>query len=83
MLADSPNSLDLVKHLNPAIICRLCRRHKERAVEIITTCESLWDIRLRTFGSFTISAITPQWTPRELLCFLADPRVAGLEEDEV
>ena len=78
----SPDSLELARQYNPAIVCRLCHRHKERAVEIITTCEYLWDLRLRTFGSFTLSAITPQWTPRELLCFLADPRIAELEKDE-
>ena len=78
----TPDSLMEARQFNPAIICRLCHRHKERAVEIITTCESLWDIRLRTFGSFTLSPITPQWSPRELLRFLSDPRVAGLEEDE-
>ena len=80
--ASPVNSLDEVKAYNPAILCRYCRRHKERAVEIITTCESLWDVRLRTFGSFTLPAITPQWSPAELLRFLADPRVSGMEEDE-
>ena len=78
----SPGSLERVKTLNPAIICRRCHRHKERAVDVITTCEFYWDTRLRSFGAFTISAITPQWSPVELLRFLADPRIIELEEDE-
>ena len=78
----SVGSLEAVRNLNPAVVCRLCHRHKERAVEVITVCEFLWDTRLRAFGVFTLSAIAPQWSPVELLRFLADPRVSGLEEDE-
>ena len=44
----SPTSLEKVKDYNPAILCRFCHRHKERAVEIITACESLWNVCLCT-----------------------------------
>ena len=78
----SASSLDRVKHVNPAILCRYCHRHLERAVEVITTCEYLWAVRLRTFGVFTLNATSPQWSPRNILRFLADPQISEMEKDE-
>ena len=78
----SESSLDKVKHINPAILCRYCHRHLERAVEVITTCEYLWAVRYHTFGVFTLDAASPQWSPRSILRFLADPLIYEMEEDE-
>ena len=78
----SLDSLARVAHLPEAILCRFCSRHRERAVEVITTCESLWDCRLEAFGAFTLSPSSPTWSPKNMLRFLADPRVSGMERDE-
>ena len=78
----SDSSLARVSHINPAILCRYCFRHLERAVDVITSCEFLWAVRLRAFGVFTLNATSPHWAPKNILRFLADPLVSGMEEDE-
>ena len=78
----TPDSLDEVAHLEPSLLCRYCRRHLERAVEVITTCEFLWIPRWKAFGVFTLSQTSPRWSPGAILRFLSDPHVAEMERDE-
>ena len=78
----SDSSLRRVRHIDRTILCRYCHRHLERAVDVITSCEYLWAVRLRAFGSFTLNASSPQWSPKNMLRFLADPQVSELEKDE-
>ena len=80
--AASVSSLDKVKHINAAILCRFCLRHLERAVDIITSCKYLWALCLHTFRVFTLNAGSPQWSPKNILRFLADSQITEMEKDE-
>lgn len=66
----------------PSITCRLCGHHRERAIHILTSCDTLQPLRITFLGTPKLSSSSPSWQPRNLLAFIACPRISDLEKDE-
>jgi ribonuclease HI len=61
--------------------CRFCKLEDETSSHLITDCDVLWPERADAFKAFFLNTSQPKWEVKELIHFLAAPRVASLEEE--
>ena len=63
-------------------VCRGCQEVPERADHVLLECGAYNLLRSRSFLTWNLDRLEPDWSVAKLLKFLSDPRIRSLEDDE-